>query len=277
MRPRAALVSLTLATLAAGCATAPKDDARASLVEAERAFARMSVERGLRDAFLANFADDGIAFEPAPVRLREAWGAAPPPAGAKPPTLDWHPVIAGVARSGALGFTSGPFTLTDPTGARPPGHGVYFSVWRRGTDGVWKVAADAGIRTPQAVVDGALLPDPVLASPSDTPVQGLDSADAAVSGESAAFAAMLANDARWHVDGRAPVIGREAIAAARASDTRKLQFVTLGREAAASGDLGTTYGRYDAGDAPAGYYLHVWNRDGARGWRLVVAVHLAGR
>ena len=42
-----------------------------SLVDAELAFARMGIERGVRAAFLAHFADDGVVFEPAPVKLRE--------------------------------------------------------------------------------------------------------------------------------------------------------------------------------------------------------------
>ncbi len=73
------------------------------------------------------------------------------------------------------------------------------------------------------------------------------------------------------------MVGRDAIVAARASEARTLRFVTMGREAAASGDLGYTWGRFDAGGAPAGHYLHVWNRDRTNAWRLVVAVHLADR
>jgi ketosteroid isomerase-like protein len=85
----------------------------------------------------------------------------------------------------------------------------------------------------------------------------------------------LARDARWHVDGRAPVIGRDAIVAARAGDARVLRFVPQGRETAASGDLGYSYGAIEAAGAPAGHYLHVWTRDSDGAWRLLVAVHLA--
>ena len=37
------------------------------LIEAERAFARLSVEKGSRDAFLANLSDESILFRPGPV------------------------------------------------------------------------------------------------------------------------------------------------------------------------------------------------------------------
>src|SRR3954454_18958665 len=62
-----------------------------SLVDAELAFARMGAERGIRDAFLANFADDGVVFEPAPVRLRETWSARPAPAEPLAQKLEWKP------------------------------------------------------------------------------------------------------------------------------------------------------------------------------------------
>ena len=76
------LLCIALAHAGMNAAFAHEPDAEevalGSLVDAELAFARMGVERGVRDAFLANFADDGIAFEPAPVRLRETWSALAP-------------------------------------------------------------------------------------------------------------------------------------------------------------------------------------------------------
>jgi len=233
--PRGALALAACASfvLVAGCASAPPETARRSLIDAERAFARMATERGIRAAFIDNFADDGVGFNPAPYRLREAWRGRPLPADPKALTLAWHPVIAGVARSGALGFTAGPSLFVDTTGSRPAVQGVYFSMWRRGADGTWKVAADAGIETPRAFGDADFGTDPILAAPPrfSAAVPALDAADAGASGTAAAFAASLADDARWHVDGRLPVIGRAAIVAARAGDARALRFVPQGREA----------------------------------------------
>ena len=272
---RRTIVPLLVLALA-GCASAPSDTARRSVVEAERAFAAMSAERGIRASFLANFAPDGIGFDPAPMVLPERWGARPAPANPTARTLAWHPVVAGVARSGALGFTAGPSRFVDTTGQLPPWDGVYFSVWRRGPDGAWKVAADAGIQTPGAVADPDFGADPVVrASPVAIALPAsLDAADMQASGGSAAFAAALADDARWHVDGRAPVVGRAAVVAARSDDARALRFVTRGREAASSEDLGYTYGTIESPGMPSGGYLHLWTRGADGGWRLLVAVHL---
>lgn len=273
--PRRAAAFLLVVALA-GCAGVPADEARRSLVDAERAFARMSEERGIRAAFLENFADDGIGFNPAPFRLRDAWGARPPQSNPKAYTLDWHPVISGVARSGALGFTAGPSLFVDTSGKNPPSHGVYFSMWRRDAGGRWQVAADAGIETPQPQVDADFGASPPVGTAPSTPVPplSLDAADARASGDAAAFASALAPDARWHVDSRAPMIGRERIVAERASKPRVLRFVTQGRESAATSDLGYTYGAIESGGTPAGHFLHMWAREGDGAWRLVVAVHL---
>ena len=203
--------------------------------------------------------------------LRETWSARPAPANPKALTLDWHPVVANVARAGDLGFTTGPFTLVDTTGRRATGHGVYFSVWRR--ERAWKVAADAGIRTPQPVPDADFGVDPALVATSG-PAPSIVSADAAASGDAAAFSAVLAGDARWHVDGRAPIVGRERIVAARAADARTLGFATKGHGVAASEDLAYSYGTFTSAGAVAGHYLHVWTRGPDGGWRLLVAVHL---
>lgn len=275
-RAAVALAACASVVLVAGCASAPSQTARRSLVDAERAFASMATERGIRAAFIDNFADDGVGFNPAPYRLREAWSGRPLPADPKALTLAWHPVIAGVARSGALGFTAGPSLFVDTTGSRPAVQGVYFSMWRRDAAGRWKVVADAGIETPRALVDADFGADPIVSAPPPfvAAVPTLDAADAGASGTVAAFAAALAEDARWHVDGRVPIFGRVAIVAAWSGDARALRFVTQGREAATTGDLGYTFGAIQSEGTPAGHYLHMWTRGGDGAWRLSVAVHL---
>ena len=98
IRARAVMASLAcavvvLATTAQSARAHDADEAAlGSLVDAELAFARMGLARGVREAFLANFADDGIVFEPAPVKLREAWRARPKPADPLAVKLEWAPV-----------------------------------------------------------------------------------------------------------------------------------------------------------------------------------------
>jgi ketosteroid isomerase-like protein len=59
-------------------------------------------------------------------------------------TLTWEAVTVGAARSGEVGYSSGPYTLTftGPKGKPLTDHGKYVTVWRKQADGTWKVVLD---------------------------------------------------------------------------------------------------------------------------------------
>src|SRR5947209_5514670 len=80
-----------------------------SLVEAERAFARASVARGTRAAFLENLADDSVIFHPHPVDGKTWWTAQ----AKRPGLLTWRPVFADVSGAGDLGYTTGPWEFRE--------------------------------------------------------------------------------------------------------------------------------------------------------------------
>src|ERR671939_846865 len=104
------LIALLLALIVLPAGRAQENSlppALASLVEAERAFARLSVAQGVRAAFMTYFAEDGINFQPHPTNTKEAYRQRPAPAQPPPVTLDWYPVYADVARAGDLGYTTG--------------------------------------------------------------------------------------------------------------------------------------------------------------------------
>ena len=77
----------------------PEEQALVSLIDAELAFARMGLEQGIRAAFLAHFSEDGVLFEPAPVRLVETWSKRPANPNPKALKLEWEPAQAGIAKS----------------------------------------------------------------------------------------------------------------------------------------------------------------------------------
>src|SRR5262245_2445266 len=109
-----------------------------SLVGAERDFARLSLARGVRDAFLANLAEDSIIFRPNAVPGRQWFENNPPPATLR---LEWEPEFADIASTGDLGYTTGPFERRR-TPQDPPAFGHYVTLWRKQADGKWKVALD---------------------------------------------------------------------------------------------------------------------------------------
>ena len=185
-----------------------------------------ALEQGIRAAFLANFADDGIAFEPAPVRLRRDMVARgrrqPNPHALK---LEWKPAQAGVARSLDMGYTTGPFTLSTRPRDVPPRHGVFFSVWQRDARRAWKVMLDMGISTPRPVDFAALgaAPRPRFDGRADACPRSAKDADAReartlgrrrrrpTAGD---LRRRVAADVRLHRDGAPPIAARAAVATA---------------------------------------------------------------
>jgi ketosteroid isomerase-like protein len=120
-----------------------------SLLETDAEFARYSREHGAADAFERFLSDDAIELptdvdvvtgRPAIVeRLRaldDGW------------VLDWAPVHAEASTDGSLGFTWGRWVLYRAATPGSRSTGKYLTVWRRGPDGRWRVAADIGNQAP---------------------------------------------------------------------------------------------------------------------------------
>jgi ketosteroid isomerase-like protein len=123
-----------------------------SLVDVEKAFSALSVEKGMKVAFLAYLADDGILFRPAPVPGRKSWQSRPNPPG----TLIWEPSYAEVSAFGDLGLSTGPWEFRPPDGTQGEiGYGQFVSVWRRmDEEGPWMVAVDLGVSHPKPSANG---------------------------------------------------------------------------------------------------------------------------
>jgi ketosteroid isomerase-like protein len=289
---------IAAALLAVACAMQPQRDRsapREALVATERSFARDSVAHGVRAAFLAYFADDGINFQPGPVNTKEALRARPAPENPLTSTLDWQPVVAAVAKAGDLGFTTGPYTLTDNTGSRSPQHGVFFSIWQYEADGLWRVALDAGVSAPAPVVPAALGTDP----PTNDTVRGdAQAASASARGallalerqplrinipgekQSGDYISLIDVNTRLYRNGAAPIIGRDAIVLHYQSRRLWVDWAPVDGRVSRSADLAYTYGRVSTRDAVGAqsptrnWYVHLWLRDGAGSWKLAFDIEL---
>ena len=276
-------VALTLALLSLLAAAAAAAPALDSLVAAERAFARTSSEKGVRDAFLEYLAPDGVIFRPLATNGRQAWESRGPVAA----TLEWAPAYAEVSAGGDLGYTTGPWELRPGDPQRPTGYGHFVSVWQKQGDGTWRVAVDIGISHAQPLrgpqyVDFA--PGPlhapaqrVAALPDLTALDVAWSQDARARGSAAAFARRAAPDVRFYRDLVQPVLGlrgaREMMRAAPG--------VTIwdpeAQKVALTGDLGCTYGmlerRVAGAAAPdSSVYLHVWRKGPDGRWQVALVL-----
>ena len=75
----AALIGVSMAAPGRGAGDEnPGADPLETLVASERAFSAMSVEKGMKDAFLTYLADDGIIFRPLPVNGKSVWAPRRP-------------------------------------------------------------------------------------------------------------------------------------------------------------------------------------------------------
>lgn len=131
----------------AGCSPVVNvENERENMLEADRAFSRLSVESGIYEAFDQFMADSAMMLrdQSHPIigreRIRDLF--TPPPEG----TLEWEPIHAYVAASGDLGYTVGRYTYTsaDTTGEAATAGGYYVTIWKKQTDGSWKYVLDAG-------------------------------------------------------------------------------------------------------------------------------------
>ncbi len=262
-----AILALALAVPAGGAVVA---DA-AVVVAMEREFAAYAAEHGWAEAFRRYSMADG---QMAGARGIATTAAALEGAPANDRSLAWWPVLAGIARSGDFGFTTGSFSID---ASRAP-RGQYFTVWRRQPDGTWRWIFDGG--------PGSVL-DPVAEGPPDTVVasfpvamQGTGSAAEAVrqvkvleqriaaAGE---LAPHLASDARVYRRQRARAEGGAASVENSRHPDPALRFRLLRTEASDAGDLAFTLGEasWQAAEvARAGSFARIWQyRDG--GWAIV--------
>lgn len=284
--PRLVLAALLAAVpLAAQPAPAPpatREAAVAELVATERRFSETCARVGFRASFLEFLADDGLHFAPGPTRMRDQLLAQP----AEPEDfqLTWEPSFADVAASGDLGYTVGPYTVVENRGTagQSERYGTFFSVWRRDATGAWKLANDAGVRSPERTTVRRVVtaPEGVPSSAAEAPraAAALRELDAALLASSAgdrraAYEPLIDPAARLHRSGAMPVFGREAILGFLDREGGSLTGEVLGAVASRAGDLGYSWGRYvlrpASGEPVEGYYVRMWKRT-ANGWRIVV-------
>lgn len=125
------------------------------LLQADAAFAAMSVSQGAKSSFVAFAADEAVSFGPGAEmsegREAIAGGFAGLPQGA---VLEWWPVAADIASSGDLGCTVGEATI-----ASLKHHSKYLTIWKRQQDGSWKFVADGGNARPAPAASGTPPPE----------------------------------------------------------------------------------------------------------------------
>lgn len=132
-------------------ATAQTDPGKALLFDLEARFAQDVLKRG-GVAFAEWFAEDGVTLgngaAPTVGRVAIAKNSSWKPDVYQ---LSWTPTDAKMGPSGDMGFTWGHFEghSRDANGNPVTVTGRYMTIWRKQTDGSWKVMLDAGANEPK--------------------------------------------------------------------------------------------------------------------------------
>jgi ketosteroid isomerase-like protein len=293
MRNALLLSTILLLAECAGCSRnidlAP---ALESLVQTERDFAKTSVEKGNRQAFLDFCAANAVLFRPYPTPAQPYLLAEQDDES----ILTWEPSFADIARSGDMGYTTGPWEYRAHAGDTLAIHGHYVTVWKKQSDGEWRFVIDVGTSNPAPAA-----PPPALQTPFDgmpSVVNRFQAADreterAALLARDHAFAVMtqekgadeafftFANEAiRVYRRGSPPFVGKQHLTEALGGMmTGTLSWDPADADVSLAGDLGYTYGIATlaensglAGSVRYLTYMRIWKKLNTGIWMVVVDV-----
>jgi ketosteroid isomerase-like protein len=255
------------------------------VAEAERAFAADGASMGIKQSFLKHMADDAIVFAPDAVNAKAYYGAK---TGESEPKLVWWPAHAAIARSGDLGFTTGPYELDGKRG------GHYFTVWAKQADGSWKWLFDGGVENDASrsstngdvdyfptnsvpTVSGDQYRPALMAKFANqgamSDLEGAEIEIASLAREDIlqAYEDRLATDAIVMGSPAAPAMDEASRTAELKTRPQRINFSKLGGGVSKAGDFGWTYG--DASWSKAGakhraHYVRVWQKR-YDGWRII--------
>lgn len=141
-------IILLISLFAVACKQpAPTTDLN-ELLEADKAFSAMCMEKGMGEAFVAFAADDVIKLNPHQYTIMnkqdliESFKKDPEGAALK---FSWEPIKADV--SGDIGYTFGKCQIVSPPDSTNNSQTTYFNyvtVWKKQKDGTWKYQTDGG-------------------------------------------------------------------------------------------------------------------------------------
>ena len=151
----AASVVLAVVAMVSPGAQAPSPNLQAAadqIVKSDAAFAQSVADKN-REKFLS-FIAEATTFSGGTANelhgrdaVMKAWGDFFTPDG---PTLSWTPTKGDVIGAGDVGYTTGNsvFRQKDKSGKVTERRGQYVTIWKKQSDGSWKVVFDTGSNLP---------------------------------------------------------------------------------------------------------------------------------
>jgi ketosteroid isomerase-like protein len=115
-----------------------------ALLDADRAFSKLSGEKGMKAAFIEYIDSNGVLLRPNEmpiiganaidylIQLNDTGFS-----------LTWEPDNGAVSKSGDLGYTFGIYAMK-PNAKDTAIYGTYTTIWKKQKDGKWKFVLDSG-------------------------------------------------------------------------------------------------------------------------------------
>ena len=249
-----------------------------SMVDAERAFAKFSKEKNMRDAFLENLTDRTVLFsKDGPIIGKQSWIDRQPNNN----LLIWWPVFVGISSNNEMGFSTGPSQWSETKESQTAAHGYFVSVWKK-VGGEWKLAADIGSPMPGADVSAAALhsSNPTGKAAKSKDVKGLLLDIDRKYNDHVKKAEVLFDSERFSKDAmlKYPRAFPDYFPFESKTTLSKADFKSLGGDVSSSNDLAYTYGRVNASLVDnssvvpyAANFLRVWKYEEDE-WKIVIEV-----
>ena len=138
-----------LLTAATSCSTKKQPvpntvNEKIKLLQTDKSFSDMSIEKGMKAAFIEFIDSNGVLLKPNQLPIVGAsaidYLIAQEDTGY---TLNWQPHYAFVSQSADLGYTYGVYAL-HPNNIDTVLYGTYVSIWKKQGNGSWKFVLDSG-------------------------------------------------------------------------------------------------------------------------------------
>jgi len=241
------------------------------IIEAEKSFAAYALQHNTRDAFMRFFdSANSVEFSEGDVKKSyEKWSVRKPDST----KLTWQPAFAGIAASGDVGFTTGPWEYRKSAKEPVIATGNFATVWFNSGDGNWKYLVDIGTEgSPAYAVDTI---QKLTSTYTDLGAEDAMTIDRKFiqqyeSQRNDVFKTIVTADSWFVLQGRQPLKGAQQILGGISAIPAGLQFIQMGGGTSGAGDVAYVYGSVRHG-AVIGNYLRVWQKT-KDGFKLVLMV-----
>jgi ketosteroid isomerase-like protein len=273
-------------------AVSPKaQQALLEMVNTERNFAKTSVEKNAKEAFLSYLSDSGLVIQKGKVvNGKQAWADRKIDSS----ELSWFPDFADIAASGDFGYTTGPWQYKNAKmDKKPVASGHFNTVWKKQSDGSWKAVIDLGISHPQSLNQNTN-PDSITFSKIKSEPdknKDLDLLRSAFfdlekefihaynAGGNDVYKQYISTEVRIYRMGRLPYLLKDSVNKFLADKSEKRTFEFTDGDIASSGDFGYVYGSVITGmnnngvlQTNHGNYMRIWKREKDGKWKIVLDV-----